>query len=156
MASTGLLDLLQAARQTLIENDVLSDAGVFFGRAPREDDLPYLIYTVIPHPAYKSFDPGRDHMRVLTIQTRVCAAAQGGTEAPEIAQPLMDAAYECFTQDVASTTPQARLNAHLEPLGWTAGVPLEEMEIAPYADYLGDLERWNFVNRYSFRISRLA
>lgn len=148
--------MMQAARETLVDNATLSAAGVFWGRAPREDEMPYLIYSIIPHPADKSFDPALDYMRRLTIQTRACAAAAGALEAPEIAQPLVEAAYQCFTQDIASMTPQARLNAHLEPLGWTAGVPLEELEIAPYADYLGDLERWNFVNRYSFRITRLA
>lgn len=155
MADTGIFKLIRATRAMLIESPELSAAGVFFGRATRETKLPYVILSVIPHRADKSFDPNRDHFRNYTVQLRTCAATQGGYEAGAIAEPLVAAIHERFTKQLSGGTPQGRLNAHLNPLGWTAAVPVEGTEVTPYPDYIGDLERWNFVNRYDLRISVL-
>jgi hypothetical protein len=152
MASgTGELDLLFAIRQVQLANTELASAGVFTVSAPREDALPYFLNAVYKPSTGRKRLTGRDSSRYLIIEMKAVAAEASGREAVEIANDLADLNYDLFAGDGA----EQRLNTVLEPLGWSADMPLENGAIGPYKDNLDDLERWHVGHKFLFNMKRI-
>jgi hypothetical protein len=158
MAESGLDAVIKSVRAFLVADAALASVGVAYGRAVREEALPYVVLSVAPVAASKVLTAA-DAMRTYRVMVKVCAANKGGQGANEIAKPLVDAAYTRFTRIVSGKTPQARLQEILQPLGFAAMVPLEVGDITPYSDTVGanrDIERWHFGALYDVRIAPLS
>ena len=116
MANNGLTRLTKAAREMMLESTVLASAGLFYDRAPREDKLPFCVFTWAPMGAMKKLGP-RDAWRLYRLQFKAVTDDNG---AMAQAQPLLDAALRMWTEEVEGASPEQRLNARLNPLGWRA------------------------------------
>lgn len=142
MASDGTLELVQALRTLLDTDSVISNAGVFQNRAPREDALPYLIVIVTANKAHHNLKVTGWREFVVTLKS--CAVEAGGKEGIEIAGDLAARAYNLMTK--------AGLNAALAGLGWTAMEPLEVSALPPYDDTILETQRWCMGNLFHIRI----
>lgn len=150
---TGLMELVEAVRQVQADELLLSEAGVFWGRAPREDALPYGLLGQLAGVPMRRL--GSDRIRRIRLSMKWCGAEASGRSGIEIASQLSSLNYDLWMHPMDGQMPQDRLNAKLEPLGWHALIPLEVSDIPAYADYVGELERWNIGHNFDFRIERM-
>lgn len=157
MASTGLGELIAAVRTVLIADATLARVGVFYGHALNEADLPYVLLTLVPLRNPKRFGP-RDAFRWFQLQAKVCAEQNEdtGLSALATALPLKNKIYDLLATTIGGVSPQDRLSVALQPRGWRALTPLETGDIQPYADRIGDAERWHFGNLYDLRIQAIG
>lgn len=155
-SGTGTNALLMAIRMVQLSSTLLAGAGVFLESAPREDGLPYVLTSVYKAGVGTKKIGGRDSLRTLTIQLKA-VAKEDGRSPLDIATELANENYRLFGPEDAGDglTSTARLNAQLEPMGWTACMPIEAGDIGPYKDHILDLERWHVGHLFRFRIQRL-
>lgn len=147
--------LTLAVRRVLIDDALIASEGVYQHVAPREDDLPYTVFMFRPRKPMKGLET---EVREYQLVVKVCAALRGGLEAEAVAEPIKSAIYERLTQVVGGVSAQERLNVYLNPLGWTALVPLEVGDVEEFFDTVGankDVRRYHFGNLYSLRVVKL-
>lgn len=150
MATSGLQELIDSVRAVLMQDAAISKAGVFYSRAPQEDDLPYVLFSLTPMPLSRRF--GGESVRLYRVMVKACAADVGNKGANEIAGPLAESALELLAGDGAADL----LNEQLADLGWNALIPLEAMPLEPYSDRVAEIERWFFGGVYDIRIQAIG
>lgn len=156
MADTGLEALTSSVRQVLLADSVLAAKGLYYGRAQREGEMPYVVYSFVPMRVHRHL--GRTEvMRMFRGQFRICTDEVRGMAT---AKPLKDALFTRLNEAVGGLMPEDRLNVFLEPLGWQSMIVLEVAggELAPYLDYVGkdrDVARYNTGVQFDFRIQRI-
>lgn len=153
---SGTRALLKAIRQVQLTSPLLAKNGVFFVAAPREDDLPFFLNAIYKAGTGTKRLTGKDSLRLYTIEMKA-VAEENKRSALDIAGDLADENYRLFGPEDAADglTARQRLNAKLEPLGWTSTMPIEGTEIGPYKDSIDDKERWHMGHLFRFRIQRL-
>lgn len=137
MPSTETGALIPALREVLAGNALLSAAGVFLGKAPREDALPYVLFSIAPRGATQMLlGKSGQWMRVLV---KACTTSEGLLEGDE----LLGEVQALLREGWDGQTAQALLNAQLGP-GWEVDRPIEVAPIQLYSDTLvGEVERWH-------------
>lgn len=142
--------LAQAVRAVQLSDDALSAAGIFYGMAPRADDLPFVINDLKPRGTVnRKFGGGKTYL--FWFETKVVSKDGGGKEATANASPLLQANVALF-QDDGTDTAQSALNETLHGMGWHADRPLDLGPLQKYPDRIGDVERWHHPHRFEIRL----
>lgn len=150
---TGSPEVISAARALLMQDSILDAQGVYWGQAPHESDLPYLVLTIQSNTPTRGLNAPNKY-RTVGLLVNAFAQSTGGRSAIDIASELQRRAIAQLVEPQGIVTAQSRWNVALVSDGWQAQVPLEASEVPAHMDTIGDVQRWKVGNLYWIAITQ--